>query len=183
MSRLGKTPIILPKGVEIKMEGETVSVKGAKGVLTRVLPQGISLKMEAGSLLVLRDESPLLDSAFHGLYRSLLNNMILGVTQGFEERLVLVGVGYRAQVQGHSLDLQVGFSHPVKLRIPSSLTVAVEGNTTIVIKGIDKQLVGHFASTVRAKKPPEPYKQKGIRRKDEVVPKKAGKAAKGKAAG
>lgn len=180
MSRLGKTPISLPKGVEVKIEGNVIHVKGPKGTLSQNLTDGINVDVQVDKLVVNIDESKKIESAFHGLYRSLISNMILGASKGFEKKLVLIGVGYRASVQGQKLDLQLGFSHPVQLEIPKTIQVAVEKSTTITITGADKHTVGQFAAAVRAKKAPEPYKGKGIRYENEYVRKKAGKAAKGK---
>ncbi|MGE0199261.1 MAG: 50S ribosomal protein L6 [Simkaniaceae bacterium] len=180
MSRLGKTPIPLPKGVEVKVSKEEVEVKGPKGVIKRVFPKGISIKVEENEVLIVYDVKSDLLKPMYGLYRSLINNAIVGVSVGFEKELSLVGVGYRAAVKGDMLDLQLGFSHPSQLKIPSELNVAVEKSTLIKITGTDKQLVGQFAADVRAVRPPEPYKGKGVRYVNEYVRKKAGKAAKGK---
>ena len=180
MSKLGKTPIPLPKGVEVKGTKGEVEVKGPKGVLKQLFPKGISIKIEKALAVVDFDESAQLEKSMHGLYRSLLLSAILGVSQGFEKCLSLVGVGYRAAVKGSVLDLQLGFSHPTQVPIPEGIEVMVEKSTLITIKGIDKQAVGQFASDVRAKRSPEPYKGKGVRYVDEYVRKKAGKAAKGK---
>lgn len=176
-------PIELPSGVEVKIEGKKIHVKGPKGTLSYPLVDGIILKIEGQEVLVERDEKIELPATYHGLYRSMMSNMIQGVSKGFEIKLSMVGVGYRAALQGKKLDLQVGKSHPVQLDIPSGVQVAVDKSVTIIITGIDKQAVGQFAATVRAKKPPEPYKGKGIRYEDEYVRKKAGKAAKAKTAG
>lgn len=182
MSRLGKTPIPLPKGVEIKATKEgALQIKGPKGTLLLQLPPGLHLKLEGPIAVLERDEKLASEKALHGLYRSLLKNHIIGVTEGFEIKLSMVGVGYRANVQGNKLDIQVGFSHPTLLEIPKSIQVVVDKGTLIIIKGIDKKEVGQFAAAVRATKPPEPYKGKGIRYEGEYVRKKEGKAAKGKA--
>jgi large subunit ribosomal protein L6 len=183
MSRLGKTPIALPKGVEVKgsKDGQ-LQIKGPKGTLHLQLPHGIHLKNEDQFAIVERDEKSGTDEALHGLYRSLLLNCIIGVTQGFEKRLTLIGVGYRAAVAGNKLDLQVGYSHPTSFEIPKSLQVTVDKGTLIVIQGMNKHEVGQFAASVRALKPPEPYKGKGIRYENEYVRKKEGKAAKAAAA-
>jgi large subunit ribosomal protein L6 len=180
MSRLGKTPIPLPKGVEVKATKEgRVDIKGQKGALHLQLPEGLILKIEdAQVFLECQDESA--SSAIHGLYRALLKNHVQGVSEGFAVELALIGVGYRANVQGSKLDLQVGFSHPTALDIPKAIQVVVDKGVAIVVKGIDKNEVGRFAAQIRAIKPPEPYKGKGIRYKDEYVRKKEGKAAKGK---
>ncbi len=182
MSRLGKTPIPLPKGVEIKTEGLKLSVKGPKGTVTYDLPKGISVKIEDGRIIVERDEKVEMPKTTFGLARATVNNLIIGVSKGFEKKLSMVGVGYRAAIQGQKLDLQVGLSHPTQIPIPKNLQVAIDKSVTITITGIDKHSVGQFAATVRAVKPPEPYKGKGIRYEDEYVRKKAGKAAKAKTA-
>lgn len=181
MSRLGKTPIQIPKGVEIKAAKDgNVQVKGPKGALTLKLPAGLHLKFEGDFVVLERDEKVMPESDLHGLFRSLIKNQMIGVTDGYEVRLTMVGVGYRANVQGTKLDLQVGFSHPTSVEIPKAIQVAVDKGTLIVIKGSDKREVGQFAAAVRAIKPPEPYKGKGIRYESEYVRKKEGKAAKGK---
>lgn len=177
MSRKGKLPVAVPAGVEVKISPDAVVVKGPKGTLTQKLVKGIDVKLEGNEVIIaLADESG--DYAhFHGLYRTLISNMIEGTTKGFEKKLEMIGVGYRAAVQGNLLDLQLGFSHPTKLEIPQGLTVKVDKNTVIVISGFDKHLVGQFAATVRSKRKPEPYQGKGIRYSGEYVRKKAGKAA------
>lgn len=182
MSRLGKTPIPLPKNVEIKVAAGEVQVKGPKGTLTHALPEGISIKIDGQLAIVEKDEAVEMPKTTHGLFRALINNMVIGVSQGFEKRLSLVGVGYRATIQGHLLDLQLGFSHPTKIAIPKTVQITVDKSVLIVIQGIDKQAVGQFAAAVRAMRPPEPYKGKGIRYENEYVRKKAGKAAKAKTA-
>jgi large subunit ribosomal protein L6 len=182
MSKLGKAPILVPKGVEIKVDGTALTVKGPKGTLGFVMPEGISIKIEDEKAVVMKDESLEMPKPAHGLVRAQLNNMITGVTKGFEKKLAMVGVGYRAAIQGHKLDLQVGNSHPTFVVIPKSVQVAVEKSVAITITGIDKQAVGQFAAQVRGVKPPEPYKGKGIRYENEYVRKKAGKAAKAKTA-
>ncbi|MEM7174822.1 MAG: 50S ribosomal protein L6 [Chlamydiota bacterium] len=180
MSRLGKTPISLPKGVEVKKANQTVKVKGPKGSLEVAIPEAIQIKIEKEVLHVGLEASSNLAKSMHGLYRSLIANAVIGVSSGFEKQLSLVGVGYRAAVKGNVLDLQLGFSHPCELNIPEGLEVKVEKSTLIKISGIDKRVVGQFASEVRGLHPPEPYKGKGVRYVDEQVRKKAGKAAKGK---
>ena len=182
MSRLGKTPIPIPKGVEIKAGADgTVSMKGPKGHLELKLPTGLSLKVEGEQAILECDEKRIPQKAFFGLFRSLVKNNVVGVHEGYEVKLSLVGVGYRANVQGQKLDLQLGFSHPTWLEIPKGITVEVDKGTSISIKGADKRIVGQFAAQVRGMKPPEPYKGKGIRYENEFVRKKEGKAAKGKA--
>ncbi|MBS0620276.1 MAG: 50S ribosomal protein L6 [Verrucomicrobia bacterium] len=181
MSRLGRSPIPLPDKVEVNIAGGQIHVKGPKGNLSIAAREGISVKTEDKNLFVQRDEKVEMPKATHGLFRALINNMIVGVTKGFEKRLSLIGVGYRAALQGQSLDLQLGFSHPTKVAVPKGVNVTVEKSVLIIITGIDKHAVGQFAATVRAMKPPEPYKGKGIRYENEFVRKKAGKAAKAKA--
>jgi large subunit ribosomal protein L6 len=182
MSRLGKTPISLPKGVEIKAAKEgAVTVKGPKGSLELKLPLGLSIHIEGQTLLLQRDEKLSPSKALHGLYRSLLRNAVIGVSDGFEVKLSLIGVGYRANVAGNKLDMQLGFSHPTFIEIPKTVQVTVDKGVAISIKGANKHEVGQFAAAVRAMKPPEPYKGKGVRYENEFVRKKEGKAAKGKA--
>ena len=180
MSRLGKSPIPLPDKVEVKIADGMVQAKGPKGSLSMPAQKGISVTVEDGRLIVVKDDKVEMPKTTHGLYRALINNMIIGVTKGFEIKLSLVGVGYRAAVQGQMLDLQLGFSHPTQISIPKGVNVTVDKNVTIIISGIDKHLVGQFAAAVRGMKPPEPYKGKGIRYENEYVRKKAGKAAKAK---
>ena len=178
MSRKAKVPISLPKGVEISVLDNVVTVKGQKGTLTQEVKQGISINVEADKVHVLRDDSLPDMRKWHGLYFALISNMITGVSKGFEKKLEMIGVGYRASVQGTEVDLQVGCSHPVRMKIPSELKVLVDKNTKISISGADKQQVGEFAAKIRAKRPPEPYKGKGIRYEGEYVRRKAGKSAK-----
>ena len=179
MSRKGKLPISIPKGVEVKVSGQEVSIKGPKGTLSQTLEHGVSASVENQHLTVqlVESEEAVDQGSLHGLYRALLQNMVEGTTHGFKKQLEMIGVGYRAAVQGHLLDLQLGFSHPVRLPIPTGITISVEKGTLITIQGIDKQQVGQFAATIRAKRPPEPYQGKGIRYSGEYVRKKAGKSA------
>jgi large subunit ribosomal protein L6 len=177
MSRKGKDPVPLPAGTEVKTVGDLISVKGKRGTLSFKLMPGIEYHIDGSHLVVTLAETHQDHGKFHGLYRSLINNMVVGVNTGFEKKLEMIGVGYRAAVQGHLLDLQVGFSHPTKVTIPTGITVSVEKNTLITVQGNDKQQVGQFAATVRAVRPPEPYQGKGIRYSGEHVRKKAGKAA------
>lgn len=177
MSRKGKLPISLPSGVEVKITDTEISVKGPKGTLHQKLVPGVEVKIEDKQVLVsLVDDNSGLDH-FHGLYRTLIYNMVVGTTEGFEKKLEMIGVGYRAAVQGDLLDLQLGFSHPTKLPIPKGLSIKVDKNTLISITGFDKHLVGQFAAVIRSKRPPEPYQGKGIRYQGEYVRKKAGKSA------
>lgn len=182
MSRLAKMAIPVPKGVEVKAESTgQVHFKGPKGSLALTFPEGLSLKIEGDLAYVEKEEKAAVSDAMHGLYRSLAKNAFEGVATGYQVRLTMIGVGYRAAVQGNKLDLQVGNSHPTFVEIPKELKVSVDKGTVIVVEGINKALVGQFAATVRAEKPPEPYKGKGIRYENEYVRKKEGKAAKGKA--
>jgi len=178
MSRKARIPIALPKGVDVKVDGKTLTIKGPKGTLSRELMQGLEIAVKEGNLTVSLASEKSLTSNFLGLYWALINNMVKGVAEGFEKKLEMVGVGYRAAVQGKLLDLQIGLSHPTKLPIPAGIEVSVDKNTLILIKGIDIQQVGQFAADVRSKRPPEPYKGKGIRYADEYVRRKAGKAGK-----
>lgn len=178
MSRKGRIPIELPKGVEVKVEKGMVTVKGPKGSLIQKIYPGITLKVDSQQVIVAVENESKEMSRFHGLSHALISNMIQGTSNGFERRLEMVGVGYRAAVQGNLLDLQVGFSHPTKLPIPQGIQVKVDKNTEIIIGGIDRQQVGQFAAQIRSIRPPEPYQGKGIRHKDEFVRRKAGKAAK-----
>ena len=178
MSRVGQKPITLPEKVEIKIDGAAVEVKGSKGNLSWAMPEGITLEQEDGTLTLKRaDESRRL-RALHGTARSLINNMIQGVSEGFTKDLEIQGVGMRAAVKGKELDLSLGKSHPILHPIPEGITVTVAENTKIKVEGIDKQAVGQFAADVRAYYPPEPYKGKGVRYVGEYVRRKAGKSVK-----
>lgn len=178
MSRKGKLPITVPNGVNVDVKGNVITVKGPKGTLSQEVKEGIHVAVEGDQMLVSVKEGVEDFGKFHGLYRSLLDNLVIGVTKGFTKELEMIGVGYRAAVQGTDLDLQIGVSHPLKMPIPQGIEVAVEKGTKLTVSGIDKQRVGQFAAAVRAKRPPEPYKGKGIRYKDEYVRRKAGKSAK-----
>lgn len=177
MSRKGKLPIPLPKGVEVKVANNEVTVKGPKGSMHQKLMPCVQVAVENDHIVVALTDDHQNEGNFHGLYRSLIQNMVTGTSHGFERKLEMIGVGYRAAVMGHELDLQIGFSHPTRLHIPEGIHVKVEKNTVIHITGIDKQAVGQFAATIRAVRPPEPYQGKGIRYHGEYVRKKAGKAA------
>jgi large subunit ribosomal protein L6 len=177
MSRKGKLPVPIPKGVEVKIHTNEITIKGPKGTLNQKLVPSIQLRHENDTLFVELASGCEQDGNFHGLYRSLIANMVEGTTKGFVKELEMVGVGYRAAVQGHHVDLQIGFSHPTKISIPEGIQVKIEKNTAISISGIDKHSVGHFAAVIRAIRPPEPYQGKGIRYKGEHVRKKAGKTA------
>ncbi len=176
MSRVGLKPISLPEKVAVKLDGRTVVVEGPKGKLDFNLPEGISLKNEDGNVIVSRATEARQIRALHGTARSLIHNMIIGVSKGFEKSLEIHGVGLRAAVKGQDLDLSLGRSHPLLHPIPSGLTVTVNENTKIKVEGIDKQLVGQFAAEVRGYYPPEPYKGKGVRYSDEHVRRKEGKS-------
>ena len=178
MSRVGKSPIKLKKGVEVTIKGQLVSVKGPKGTLSQPVMDGITILYEDDQLLLTVPEETHELKPFHGLYRSLLNNMVIGVVDGFSKQLELIGVGYRATLKGRALDLQLGFSHPTVLDIPEGIEVKIDKNTLITISGCDKQAVGQFAALARSLRPPEPYKGKGVRYKGEYVRKKAGKTGK-----
>ncbi len=176
MSRVGLKPISLPEKVAVKLDGRTVVVEGPKGKLDFSLPEGISLTTEDGNVIVSRATEHRQHRALHGTARSLVQNMILGVSQGFSKDLEIHGVGLRAAVKGQDLDLSLGRSRPLLHPIPSGLTVTVNENTKIKVEGIDKQLVGQFAAEVRSFYPPEPYKGKGVRYSDEHVRRKEGKS-------
>lgn len=178
MSRIGKKPIAIPAGVEVKMDGNTVTVKGAKATLTQEVHPNITVKVEGNEVIVERPNDQKENRALHGLTRSLIANMVEGVSTGFKKELEINGVGYRAAVQGKKLTLTVGYSHPVEMEVPEGLTAEVNGNK-ITISGADKQKVGQFAAEVREKRPPEPYKGKGIKYADEHIRRKEGKAGKG----
>ncbi len=181
MSRLARKPIILPKGVEIKSAPDgKINVKGPKGTLEIQVSTGLTVQTEGELVNVNFDETVNKKKAEHGLYWALIKNAIVGVSTGFEKKLTLIGVGYRAAVAGTKLDLQLGYSHPTAIEIPSTIQVTVEKGTAVSIKGSDRHEVGQFAAAVRAMRPPEPYKGKGVRYENEFVRKKEGKASKGK---
>jgi large subunit ribosomal protein L6 len=178
MSRIGKAPIIIPNGVEVSISGRTVSVKGPKGQLSREIPGDIIVRKEENTLLVERPDDGRTNRALHGLSRTLVNNMVVGVTEGFSKELEIVGVGYRAESQGQNLRLALGFSHPVTVPAPAGITFEVPAQTRVIVKGIDKELVGQVAANIRSIRKPEPYKGKGVRYADERVLRKAGKTGK-----
>ena len=175
MSRIGRKPITIPAGVDFKVEDSVVTVKGPKGTLTQKMHPNMSFSLEDGVLTVLRPDDEKENRALHGLTRTLVNNMIIGVTQGFKKELEVNGVGYRVQKQGKELVMTLGFSHLVKVSEIPGITIDVPTPNKIVISGPDKQLVGQFAAEVREKRPPEPYKGKGIKYTTEVVRRKEGK--------
>jgi large subunit ribosomal protein L6 len=176
MSRIGKAPIDLPSGVEVSIDGDAVVVKGPKGSLTQALDPRISASVEDGVVSVTRANDERESRALHGLTRALIANMVVGVSAGYSKELQAVGVGYRGALKGSTLELQVGFSHPVQIEAPEGITFEVPEPTKFIVSGIDKQLVGQVAANIRSVRPPEPYKGKGIRYVDEYVRRKAGKA-------
>ncbi len=178
MSRIGKAPIALPKGVELKIEGPRVTVKGPKGELSRELDPDMRVELSDATVVVSRPTDSKRHRSMHGLTRTLVNNMVKGVSEGFSKTLEMQGVGYRAQMQGEVLVLAIGFSHPVHVTPPAGIDFEVEGTSRIVVKGSNKELVGQIAADVRKIRPPEPYKGKGIRYAGEYVRRKAGKAGK-----
>jgi large subunit ribosomal protein L6 len=178
MSRVGQSPITIPEGVEVTISAGVVRVKGTRGELARALPKGIDVSRSDGELKVTRADDERPTRALHGLVRSLVANMVEGVTQGFERRLEIQGVGYRAAKRGDDLELVVGYSHSVTKAAPKGIEFEVPSPTRIVVRGIDKELVGQTAAEIRAIRKPEPYKAKGIRYEGERVRRKAGKAAK-----
>ncbi|MBL3698679.1 50S ribosomal protein L6 [Leucobacter luti] len=178
MSRIGKLPITVPGGVDVKIDGQKVTVKGSKGELSLVVAEPIRVALEDGQVLVTRPDDERDSRALHGLTRTLINNNIIGVTEGYAKQLEVVGTGYRVQQKGAGLELALGFSHPVNVDAPEGITLSVEGNTKITVSGISKQAVGEAAANIRKLKKPEPYKGKGIRYAGEVVRRKAGKAGK-----
>jgi len=179
MSRIGKSPIPVPSGVDVAISGAHISVKGPKGTLERDIPGVITVRQDGDTLLVERPDDERQNRAMHGLVRSLVNNMVLGVTQGFRKELEIVGVGYRATAKGPgAMELALGFSHPVNITAPEGVTFEVPAPNRIVVTGIDKEAVGQVAADIRAWRKPEPYKGKGVRYAGEYVQRKAGKAGK-----
>ncbi|MGI6443000.1 MAG: 50S ribosomal protein L6 [Synergistaceae bacterium] len=176
MSRIGQKPIALPKGVELKIDGNNIKVKGPKGALEMNLVPFIEVKMEEGQVNVSRENNVKEVRAAHGMTRAILNNMIVGVSEGFQKTLEIIGVGYRAQMQGKNLVLSLGLSHPLEITPPEGIEIECDGPLKIIVRGIDRQLVGQVASNIRGYRPPEPYKGKGIRYSGEYVIRKAGKA-------
>jgi large subunit ribosomal protein L6 len=176
MSRIGRKPIAVPKGVDVQLDGNTVRVKGPKGELKQTFHPDMQIALSEGELLVTRPSDAKTHRALHGLTRALLANMVTGVTEGFRKPLEIVGVGYRAEKKGNSLVLNVGYSHVVDYPQPEGITITTPNPTTVVIEGIDRQRVGQVAAEIRAVRPPEPYKGKGIRYQGEHVRRKAGKA-------
>ncbi|MEH1929013.1 50S ribosomal protein L6 [Nostoc sp.] len=179
MSRIGKRPITIPAKVQVAIDGANVVVKGPKGELSRTLTANVSVSQEGEILHVTRRDETRTSKQLHGLSRTLVANMVEGVSQGFQRRLEIQGVGYRAQLQGQNLVLNMGYSHQVQIVPPDGIQFAVEGTTNVIVSGYDKEIVGNTAAKIRAVRPPEPYKGKGIRYAGEVVRRKAGKTGKG----
>ncbi len=177
MSRVGERPIIVPEGVKVQIEGNTFTVEGPKGKLTRKIPSEIKVEVKEKEIIIKRPSSAKPHKSLHGLSRSLLANMIKGVNEGFSKSLEIIGVGYKANLKGDKLMLSLGLSHPVEFPIPKGIGIKVEKGTQIIVSGGDKGLVGEVTSNIRALKPPEPYKGKGIRYKGEYIKRKVGKAA------
>ena len=179
MSRIGRMPIAVPAGVTVDIaENNKVTVKGPKGTLERVLPDELKIESKDGQIEITRPNDLKRIKALHGLTRSLLNNMVIGVTDGFEKKLEVNGVGYRAQKQGKKLVLSLGYSHPVEMEDPEGIETVLDGQNLIIVKGIDKEKVGQFAAEIRDKRRPEPYKGKGIKYADETIRRKVGKTGK-----
>ena len=174
MSRVGRKPVVIPAGVTVTLKDDNLTVKGPKGELKRQLPPLVTVKVEKGQVTVQRENDDPVTRARHGLVRALIQNMVEGVTKGFERRLEINGVGYRAEAQGDKLNMSLGFSHPVVFQLPKGVTAKVEKNV-IVLSGVDKELVGHSAAKVRQFRPPEPYKGKGIKYAEEHIKRKVGK--------
>ncbi len=179
MSRIGRQPVEIPAGVDVSVaKNNVVTVKGPKGTLTQSLPAEMDIKVENNQVIVTRPSDVKKMKAYHGLTRTLIANMVTGVTQGYQKVLEINGVGYRATKQGKKLILSLGFSHPVEMEDPEGVESELDGQTKIIVKGIDKQKVGQYAADIRAKKKPEPYKGKGIKYADEVIRRKVGKTGK-----
>lgn len=177
MSRIGRLPITIPSGVTVKIDSDnTVTVKGPQGTLTQTMHPEMTIEQDNDTIIIKRSSDNKKYRALHGLTRSLLNNMVVGVKDGFSKKLEINGVGYRAQKQGKKLVLTIGYSHPVEMEEPAGITYEVPDANTIIVKGIDKQLVGEMAAKIRFKRPPEPYKGKGIKYADEIILRKEGKA-------
>ena len=180
MSRIGRMPIAVPAGVEVKIDGSTVTVKGAKGTLSRTVNSNMNVTLADGVITVTRPNDSKENRSLHGLTRTLIANMVQGVNEGFKKELEINGIGYRAAMAGTNLEMNIGFSHKVIMAQPEGIKIEVPAPNKIIISGPDKQKVGQFAAEVRGKRPPEPYKGKGIKYVDEVIRRKEGKAGKGK---
>ena len=179
MSRIGRMPIAIPSGVTVEVaENNKVTVKGPKGTLERVLPEAMDIKVDGEEVVVSRPNNLKKNKALHGLTRTLIYNMVIGVTEGYEKKLEVNGVGYRAQKQGKKLVLSLGYSHPVEMEDPEGIETVLDGQNIIIVKGIDKEKVGQYAAEIRSKREPEPYKGKGIKYDTEVIRRKVGKTGK-----
>jgi large subunit ribosomal protein L6 len=178
MSRIGRLPIPLPAGVTVEISGQDIAVKGPKGELKLTIAKPITISQEDGSVIVARPDDEAVSKSLHGLSRTLIANNVHGVSEGFTKALEIVGTGYRAALKGSTVELSLGFSHPVVVTPPEGITLVVEGNTKIIVSGIDKQAVGEMAANIRKLRKPEPYKGKGVRYEGERVRRKAGKAGK-----
>ena len=178
MSRIGNKPVVIPAGVTVDVKDHTVTVKGPKGELSYTFNQNISLEQHEGEVVFTRPDDSKENKTIHGTTRAVFNNMVVGVTEGFQKELELIGVGYRAQLQGKKLVLNVGYSHPVEFTPEEGIEIEVPSNTKVIVKGYDKQKVGELAANIRGVRPPEPYKGKGIRYVDEFVRRKEGKTGK-----
>jgi ribosomal protein L6, bacterial type len=178
VSRIGNKVVVLPAGVEIKQDGNNITVKGPKGELTREFSSDIKMNIEGNEVTFIRPNDSKEMKTIHGTTRANFNNMVVGVSEGFQKALELIGVGYRAQVQGNKLTLNVGYSHPVEMTAPEGVTFEVPANTQVIVKGINKEVVGELAANIRGVRPPEPYKGKGIRYVGEFVRRKEGKTGK-----
>ncbi len=175
MSRIAKNPIIVPKDVETKLEGQLLTVKGKKGILTSKLHKKVNVSFTEGVIQVILDKNDQERNSLSGTTRAIINNMVIGVNTGFEKKLVLIGVGYRAVAKNNVLSLSLGFSHPIDYQVPEGIAIETPTQTEIVVKGCDKQIVGQVAANIRSYRPPEPYKGKGIRYSDEVIVRKEAK--------
>ena len=180
MSRIGRAPITIPAGVEVKVDGSTVTAKGPKGTLTKTMHSNIAIAMEGNVITVTRPNDNKENRSLHGLTRTLIANMVEGVANGYKKELEINGIGYRAELKGKDLFMKIGFSHDILMTPPEGVTVEVPSPNKVIISGADKQMVGQFAAEVREKRPPEPYKGKGIKYVDEYIRRKEGKAGKGK---
>ena len=178
MSRIGRMPVTVPASVTVTVDGQTVTVKGPKGELSHVVAEPIAVAVEDGSVAVTRPNDERLSRSLHGLTRTLINNMVLGVTEGFEKKMEIRGTGYRVMARGSNMEFALGYSHPITIEPPAGITFAVENQTRFAIQGIDKQLVGESAANIRKLRKPDPYKGKGVRYADEVIRLKAGKTGK-----
>lgn len=178
MSRIGKAPIAIPSGVDVKVNGQLVEVKGSKGTLTQEIPSPITVTVEDNEIRVSRPDDHRKNRSLHGLSRSLINNMVVGVTEGYTIKMEIYGVGYRVQLKGKDFEFALGYSHPVTVKAPEGVTFAVDGNTKLSISGIDKQKVGQIAANIRRLRKDDPYKGKGIRYEGEQIRRKLGKTGK-----